>query len=424
MIILLLFVVVVAHARPATTIVASAPTTFQYPYTIEFNLSYTFNGAHPFNYSNARVSAVMESHFSAAMSIWFPNDTTYAFPRYPWTISLSLNTNTNDPLGMRFCTRGSYCDVSVPSAAVFFNISSLLGNSTLTLMFFGRSLELVYRYQVDTDVTWSSNGIPQQIVMKSTNGNELAVQMLTVVRFSNELRPQDYLLLHTSRAIPDRIDTRCSSFKTAVTMPLYRVHGGGNMSLTNRNVADPPGEVYFLKFSEHCVFLFRIVSPDLLISSVLPRGRFNTSFVSEYTGVVVDPRWRIYELCNKGSCDRSNYFSPLGVGAQIIRAGQPANMTECTTQAIGMWYSLPSLGECDDDVGSFDCSWSQRNATMSGTISVGCLWQYLAPVVGAGHFNWTSVQPAWDKAWTVCPRVTPPSKPIADESMYAHKLPK
>lgn len=352
-----------------------------YPYAMMFNASVSDNS------NNKPVTfelwAAMESAQIGAIQ---PLGIDYS--NGWWEFPALADTRLDDPFG-GFITApgGLYTGFQGirkgETPLLFFNLSALASATSGKKAFLFDTLgEFVLRVDVSVNVTWKTN-LPAAIELSVINSFEPRWMNLTLVSFFADLRPIDFFLLRQARLQAALFDQRASATATSTAMTLYRVHGGGDMTLTNRNLADPEGEWQF-------------------VSIFLPRRHYNTSFVTRFDNIIVDPRWRAYELCNGDQCDRASLFSPLGVGSK--------------SPGSGLWYSFPDMGECEP-VGSGLCTWSQRQVVNAKTIALPCL----GSIIG----NFTPSSPdfdaAWTKGWVTCPNVTAPLwEPTESSIIYAH----
>jgi hypothetical protein len=131
--------------------------------------------------------------------------------------------------------------------------------------------------------------------------------------------------------------------------------------MANQNAANVYGELYYLYGGAY-----------MFIN--------NQSLLTRYENVILDTRWRSYEPCNPiGSeatnpfrCERTSFYSPLGVGFATFDHNFGIDYHGCNASATGIeWYSLNAAGNGK----TYDFS-----ASLNTSISLGCMEDALNPI--------------------------------------------
>jgi hypothetical protein len=243
-------------------------------------------------------------------------------------------------------------------------------------------------------VNASNAGLPISIDISASGGKFLVEA--SVESFRTELAPADLALSSSTHYCFQ--DRRCPG-KEGERMVLYNAHHQNNTSLFNQNAANAPGEILY-------------IYEGLAVS-----GKSSDTFqITRYDGVIMDTRYRKYEFCNplnyeqserskKWVCERSDYWSHLGVGhASLRKEGHDWNVIDtCETLEGGMdWVSLNENGHNR----TWDASFSQNT-----TVNLTCVLEYLTPVFPwRNGTSWTpplelypQLEAALQEAFDKCP---------------------
>jgi hypothetical protein len=220
----------------------------------------------------------------------------------------------------------------------------------------------------------------QEIVGTSVTNNQAEKYSVTLSGLTNILSASDKALLSTKESECFQ-DNRCSgSPKQKKTLYNIMHHLPGRY-MANQNAANVYGELYYL------------YSSYMFIN--------NQSLVTQYENVILDTRWRAYEPCNPmGSeatnpfrCERSSFYSPLGVGFATFDRNFTIEYHSCNASATGIeWYSLNALGNGK----TYDFSDS-----VNTTIAWPCLEDALNPIWKIHQSQWPPVElyPKLEKAF-------------------------